>query len=138
MSKDDRVLFTFGDKLGGDQSPTPTPEPLAPVPESNQKFVPKRMSIREFREFGFLQEANRLFFHPLGIGLEVIVDYEGVERLGGIWDYRHLPDGMCYSTHQIEQDEIDRVEKLFNSKKENRIALWGTPYQQIDKEDGNV
>jgi len=134
MSKDDRVLFTFGDKLGGDQSPTPTPEPLTPTPENNQtNFVPKRMSIREFREFGFLQEVNRLFFHPRGVGLEVYIDYEGVERLGGIWDYRDLPDGMCYGEGMIEQDEIDRVQKIFEEKQKGRINLWGSTYQPIDK-----
>lgn len=31
----------------------------------------KHMNITEFRELGFLQEANRLFFHPHGLALEV-------------------------------------------------------------------
>ena len=29
----------------------------------------KHMDIKEFREQGFLQEANRLYFHPLGLAL---------------------------------------------------------------------
>ncbi len=32
-----------------------------------------RMDIGEFRELGFLQEANRLFFHPHGLALEITV-----------------------------------------------------------------
>lgn len=31
----------------------------------------KRMPIREFKDLGFLQEANRQFFHPHGLALEI-------------------------------------------------------------------
>ena len=41
----------------------------------------KRMSINEFQKKGFLQEANRLFFHPLGMALEVYVDWPTLSRL---------------------------------------------------------
>lgn len=30
-----------------------------------------RIDIKEFRELGYLQEVNRLFFHRLGLALEV-------------------------------------------------------------------
>lgn len=30
----------------------------------------KYMDVEEFRELGYLQEANRLFFHPVGLALE--------------------------------------------------------------------
>lgn len=33
----------------------------------------KHIDITEFREEGYLQEANRLFFHPLGLALETTV-----------------------------------------------------------------
>lgn len=33
----------------------------------------KYMDVAEFRELGFLQEANRQFFHPLGLALSVAV-----------------------------------------------------------------
>lgn len=33
----------------------------------------KHLDIGEFRELGFLQEANRLFFHPHGLALEITV-----------------------------------------------------------------
>jgi DnaJ-class molecular chaperone len=32
----------------------------------------KRIDIKEFRRIGFLQEANRQFFHPLGLALEIV------------------------------------------------------------------
>lgn len=81
----------------------------------------KRMDITEFRERGFLQEANRHFFHPLGLALETVVvecancSGDGVEtihgeavncrdcggsgsneRLGGVWDYRDDAEGMVF------------------------------------------
>ena len=61
----------------------------------------KRMDIREFRELGYLQEANRRFFHPLGLALEVVTsdpeDGDQSWRLGGIWEYREDPEGITFS-----------------------------------------
>ncbi len=56
----------------------------------------KRIDIADFREQGFLQEANRQFFHPLGLALEVVVEEDGTERLGGVWDYRDDPEGVLF------------------------------------------
>ena len=66
----------------------------------------KRMDIKEFWERGYLQEANRLFFHPLGLALEVIVDDEdGSVKLGGVWDSRDDPEGIVF-------DEFDPMKQL--------------------------
>lgn len=78
----------------------------------------KRMSIKEFREVGFLQEANRLFFHPLGLALEVIVEGD-TERLGGIWDYREEPEGVLFSQGMIDPAKIERVE---TERRRHRMA----------------
>lgn len=56
----------------------------------------KRMDIREFQEAGFLQEANRLFFHPLGLALEVTISDDGRYSLGGIWDQRDVREGIIF------------------------------------------
>lgn len=81
----------------------------------------KYMNIKEFREKGFLQEANRLFFHPCGLALEVAckdcsgclaifgniapdcpvchgdgADPEGEEYISGVWDYRDDPEGIYF------------------------------------------
>jgi hypothetical protein len=67
----------------------------------------KRIDIKEFREKGYLQEANRLFFHPLGLALEVIIDKEtGEEKLGGIWDYREDPEGILFDIKNRTEEEI--------------------------------
>lgn len=55
------------------------------------------IDIKEFRERGYLQEANRQFFHPLGLALEITVDDEtGEETLSGVWDYRSDPEGIVF------------------------------------------
>lgn len=83
----------------------------------------KRIDIKEFRALGFLQEANRLFFHPLGLALEAIISDDGSEKLGGLWDYRDDPEGMFYENGRIKQERIDFVDKLKKSKIEIRKKL---------------
>lgn len=102
----------------------------------------KSMNIKEFREKGFLQEVNRLFFHPLGLALEVEVDwpeniteeekskYDSVFdhpnascKLGGIWDYTDDPEGMLFGQNMINKDKIKFIESLRQSKKEIRAKL---------------
>ncbi len=57
----------------------------------------KHIDIKEFRERGYLQEANRQFFHPLGLALEITVDDDtGEETLSGVWDYRDDPEGIVF------------------------------------------
>lgn len=90
-----------------------------------------RMDIREFREVGFLQEVNRQFFHPLGLALEVIIDEDGPERLGGIWDYRDDPEGMLFAAEDIDADKASFVESLRQQKASTRYNLLGAVIQPI-------
>lgn len=46
------------------------------------------LDLQEFQERGYLQEANRLFFHPLGLALEISQGDDGSWTLSGIWDCR--------------------------------------------------
>jgi hypothetical protein len=73
----------------------------------------KRIDIKEFREKGYLQELNRRFLHPLGLALEIIIDDDNNEKLGGIWDYRNDEEGIYYD---IEKSNIER-KRIFNTKK---------------------
>ena len=85
------------------------------------------MAIEEFKELGYLQEVNRLFFHPRGLALEVAHDDvklsilqrlvqivqrllhrhldRGPWRLSGVWDYRHDPEGIIYDDEYRESEE---------------------------------
>jgi hypothetical protein len=95
----------------------------------------KHMNIEEFTRLGFLQEVNRKFFHPLGLALEVVINKDGDEELGGIWDYRKDPEGNFFGNGTIRQDKIAYVEKLRLSKVENRISLQDEYKIKVD-EDG--
>jgi len=57
----------------------------------------KKMGIEEFVAKGFLQEANRQFFHPLGLALEVTETEDGQLRLSGVWDCRDEPEGIVFT-----------------------------------------
>ncbi len=103
----------------------------------------KRMDITEFRDLGYLQEVNRLFFHPLGLALEVVIercaecegrgtDDEGpcpecdgagkTERLGGVWDSREDPEGFFFAD-SVDPDKISHVKAEFEKRSGRREAL---------------
>lgn len=75
----------------------------------------KYMDIKEFRAKGYLQEANRLFFHPLGLALEIMLEADGSEHLSGIWDYREDPEGIIYDLKNSDSDRL----KMFQARADN-------------------
>lgn len=96
----------------------------------------KRIDIGEFREAGYLQEVNRLFFHPLGMALEVMADDDGVRSLGGVWDYRDDPEGMgfewgSYPDHDDIRAKAARVADERDQKLAARMALYGEVVQPL-------
>lgn len=97
----------------------------------------KRIDIKEFRAFGYLQEANRLFFHPLGLALEVSIEADGSERLGGVWDYRDDPEGMCYGDGMIDPDKTERVVGELVAKAPVRRERYGEVVQTKDWPDAS-
>ncbi len=73
----------------------------------------KKLSIVEFRRLGYLQEVNRQFFHPLGLALEVIIEEDGTERLGGIWDSREDPEGFLFDKFDLEKARtIENIQRV--------------------------
>ena len=82
----------------------------------------KYMSIEEFKERGYLQEANRLFFHPLGLALEVSIDNDsGDIKLSGVQDNRDDPEGMIFGDY--DREKADRIWGEMLSKVDARVAL---------------
>lgn len=87
----------------------------------------KYMDIAEFSRLGFLQEANRQFFHPHGLALEVTVEEDGREWISGVWDERDDPEGIVFGAdpkvkirkHLTTNWERDR-------HREARRELFGT------------
>lgn len=89
----------------------------------------KHMDIKEFREKGYLQELNRRFLHPLGLGLEIVIDADGNETIGGVWDYRDDPEGLIFDIHN---SDIERKNRF----KENKMFIDNelTKYSEVRKE----
>lgn len=81
----------------------------------------KYLDIKEFVDKGYLQEANRQFFHPLGLALAVSYNAkEGTYELAGIIDKR---DSEIY--YDLESSDLQRI-LTFNQKKqfiENEIKI---------------
>jgi hypothetical protein len=88
---------------------------------------PKRMSIKEFREKGYLQEVNRRFLHPLGLALETVIEEDGTERLGGVWDYRDDPEGIIFQ--EVSQEKADFVYREELKREHSRLESFGFKIQ---------
>jgi hypothetical protein len=87
----------------------------------------KYIDITEFRRLGLLQEVNRLFLHPRGLALEVVVDDDGTERFGGVWDYRDDPEGMGFADNMISPASAITAQTLFDEHLAARQQLFGPP-----------
>jgi hypothetical protein len=109
---------------------TPTP----PMKEVN------RIDVREFRERGYLQEVNRLILHPLGLALEVVIEEDGSEHLGGVWDYRDDDEGILFAGDgTIEQEKIDRVRDELEAHIPGRERLLGSQrFIQLPGDEGKA
>lgn len=90
------------------------PEPGPAVVQRGQPC--KLASITELRALGVLLEANRQFFHPLGLALETVKhtldDGREVVHLHAVWDERDDPEGIAYSDEAEYWDT--QAEKLLN------------------------
>jgi len=95
-----------------------------------------KMNIKEFRESGYLQEVNRLFLHPLGLALEIIIEEDGTEKLGGVWDYREDDEGMRYHESVINSPQFhnkkENIAKIIRERREKREQLLGYWTQSND------
>jgi hypothetical protein len=99
----------------------------------------KKIDIKEFRELGYLQELNRRFLHPLGLALEVAIDDNGTDTLGGIWDYREDEEGFYYDLEHSIQDRRDRfrtnkdfIDKELSDRLDKRRMKIGFGVEPID------
>lgn len=87
-----------------------------------------RMDIAEFCRLGYLQELNRRVLHPCGLALEVIVNEDGTEQFGGVWDYRDDPEGMLFDA--IDQSKVEVIDAEIERHAAARIAVMGSVVQE--------
>lgn len=100
----------------------------------------KSIDIKEFRDFGWVQEINRLMLHPAGLALVVKTDEHGNETLAGVWDYRDDPEGMAFggpdrpdrpTPYGLDPEKAERVAAAMVSKAEARFKLFGSNVQVV-------
>lgn len=99
----------------------------------------KIIDIKEFREKGYIQELNRRFLHPLGMAIEVVVDNNGEEKLGGIWDYREDEEGIYYDIKNSDDSRKSRfkanekfIDEELESRGKARMEKLGFDIENID------
>lgn len=90
---------------------------------SKRKSSKKYMDLREFRESGLLHELNRRFLHPLGLALEILIEKDGSEKLGGIWDFRDFPDGLVFA--KVNSKKVKAVKSMETQRMKARIDALG-------------
>lgn len=103
----------------------------------------KYINIKEFREKGYLQEVNRRFFHPLGLALEIKIDDNGDEMLGGIWDYREDEEGIYYDLKNSNKERINNFKrkknyidselKIIGDNRQNKLGFVVEPVDENDE-----
>lgn len=98
------------------------------------KEIP-HMDLKDFHEFGFLQEINRRILHPCGVALEMKVDEDGTYSFGGVWDYRDDPEGITFAPGLIDEDKVRRVYREQAKHAGPRVKLLGYAVQPAFKKD---
>lgn len=74
------------------------------------KPVPKTVTFRELIEKGYLQEANRLFFNPLGLSL-ALASEDAPSLI--VYDFRDALHGVAFSPEVIQSPKFrERVEHV--------------------------
>jgi len=76
-----------------------------------------RIKPLDFCKRGYLQEANRRFFHPLGLSLVVITNEDGSEGVFDIVDRREDPNGCVFDFKDESHFDSDRIEEIKHKAK---------------------
>ncbi len=95
----------------------------------------KTIPVAEFVDEGFLQEVNRLFFHPRGLALMVIAESSGSMEIRGILDYREDPEGIVFADGLLSSNEAaDKAQSVEQERLRHvapRRAMLGSVIQPV-------
>lgn len=90
----------------------------------------KEITPHEFREAGYLQEVNRMMFHPLGLALAV--EYEADDDFVGrffCYDWRDDDEGGSFKEPNVEK--YLSVKREVEKRYTNRMAALGYWVQPV-------
>ena len=91
-----------------------------------------KMDLKEFIEKGYLQEANRRFFHPLGLALAVNKKEDGSYEFDSVWDSRDDPEGFVFG--DFTDEDFEKAEQVFrewDEKAKERQRVFGFTVQPL-------
>lgn len=105
------------------------------------------MDLDAFRDEGYLQEANRRFFHPLGLAMFVQWDDDGKAVGCGVYDDREDPEGWRFwfgeGSTWPEEERGDAVAKFvanasfvdgeWEARQAARVERLGYVVQPVDR-----
>lgn len=103
------------------------------------------INLEEFEREGFMQEANRTFFHPLGLSL-AIVDLPDGQRVFGVLDGRMDPEGFWFDFRNTDEHlsfvrRVANVGRWINARREARerlLGYWVQPSTLPDQKDSGI
>lgn len=107
----------------------------------NNELVPKIIPPDELLSLGFVQEANRLFFHPRGVALAVM-PHKDDGFYAYFYDGRDDPEGYIFGNGVLDTEEAkkkaDAMAERVLIHSLARIELFGDPIQPIPNMKGEV
>lgn len=105
---------------------------LQTIQTGNGEHLTQIITPEEFWSGGYLQEANRRFFHPLGLALTVQIDEDSGEiKLGQILDGRHDPEGIRFARGMASVVKGEKIDDEWTHKSEVRMKALGYVVQPI-------
>jgi hypothetical protein len=87
----------------------------------------KLLTFEELRSSGILQETNRLWFHPVGLALSVVMPSGRLE----IIDYREDPEGMIFEDGLIDASKGAEFAAFAESHLAARVKALGFVAQPL-------
>jgi uncharacterized protein YodC (DUF2158 family) len=118
------TVWFDGGRLGG--VPQGVPRHLQPPLLLRRAVMEiKYLDTKTLIDDGYLQEANRQFFHPLGLALEV---KDGTIR---VWDYRDDPEGINFADKvdlRAKADKVLRLEGERYATRKQALGYWIQPF----------
>ena len=96
----------------------------------------KTVPWEEIVSGGYLLEANRRFFHPLGLALYCSMDEEGKIVRAGVFDARDDKEGFHFEN--ISPDDAARareVQALLETKRAARVGRFGSVIQPLPEHE---
>lgn len=87
----------------------------------------KVLPLKTLRDDGYLQEANRQFFHPLGLALAVIMPTKAGEPPASlvVLDWRDDPDGGRFTDGDSLTEKAAVLEGIATARVQARLDALG-------------